>query len=59
MEIQKRIILGITDFKIKRSPQFREINDGELLTNYSRKHDIRGRLLLALWQYLQHTVTNL
>ena len=55
MEIQKDLILGVTDYKIRRSPLFLEINDDKLITNYSRKDNIRGRLLLALGQYLQHT----
>ena len=41
--------------QIRRSPLFREINDGEFITNYLRKENLRGRLLLALGQHLQPT----
>ena len=53
MGAQKNLILGSTDFT-RHSPLFCEMNDKELI-KYTRNDSPRGRLLLALGQYLQHT----
>ena len=53
MEIQKNLLLGYADPKF--SPQFHGIIDNKLITYYSRKNFIHGRVLLALGQYLEHT----
>ena len=55
MEIKKKLILGIIDYNIIRSILFREINDDELITYFSDKQYVDGRMLLALGQYLQLT----
>ena len=55
MEIKKNLILGLTDYSVRRSPLFREINDEQLIAHCSWKQSLNGRLLLALGQYLQHT----
>ena len=53
MEIKKNLILLITHTN-KRSFLFKEINE-EIVNYYSSEKYPRGRLLLALVQYLQHT----
>ena len=55
MENKKNIILGLTDYSLRRSPLFRDINDEQLIAFCSWKQRLNSRLLLALGQYLRHT----
>ena len=55
MEAERKLILGLTDFTLSHSSLFLEVNDEEIIKRCSGKGFTRGRLLLALKQYLQHT----